>query len=116
MLATAAGTSQDDDGRVGAALLGFTGIAVTILALTFAVPSIICGWGLLKRRRWARILAIVLAAISLIEFPVGTVFGVYVLWVLFNKETEALFLYPLLIGLVRHVGPPPPFTLISVPS
>ena len=45
----------------------------------------------LKTRRWARILAIILSALCLVEFPVGTIFGVYTLWVMFNKRTEALF-------------------------
>ena len=76
ILATAAGASEDKGGRVGAAILGFTGVTLTIAALTFAVPSVACGWGLLKRRRWARILAIVLGAFCLVEFPVGTAFGV----------------------------------------
>jgi hypothetical protein len=90
-LAVLAGSSQEEGAGIGAAVLGLTGAAVTIAALLFAVPAIIAGWGLTQRRRWARILAIVLAAIALIEFPAGTIFGAYALWVLFNKETEALF-------------------------
>jgi hypothetical protein len=99
VLATVAGLSGDDGGRVGSAVLGFTGIVVTIFALTLAIPSLACGWGLLKLRRWARVGAIVLAAICLIEFPVGTMFGVYTLWVLFNRNTERLF---------REAGGPDP--------
>ena len=34
---------------------------------------------------------IVLSALRLIEFPFGTILGAYGLWVLFNKDTEALF-------------------------
>ena len=82
---------SEDGGRVGAALLGLTGATLTAFALTMAAATLICGWGLLKTRRWARILAIVLAVGCLIDFPAGTVFGVYALWVMFNKKTEALF-------------------------
>ena len=60
--------------------------------LLFAVPCIACGIGLLKRQRWARILGIVLAAVALIEFPIGTAFGIYALVILFSKDTEALFI------------------------
>ena len=34
---------------------------------------------------------IVLAAINLINIPLGTILGAYGLWVLLNKETERLF-------------------------
>ena len=76
---------------MGAALLGLTGAALTAFALTMAVATLVCGWGLLKTRRWARILAIILGVLCLIDFPAGTVFGVYTLWVMFNKKTETLF-------------------------
>jgi hypothetical protein len=73
------------------AVLGFTGLALTIALTLFSVPALLCGWGLLKFRPWGRILAIVLAAVSLLVFPFGTVFGVYALWVLFSKKTEPVF-------------------------
>jgi hypothetical protein len=90
-LAVIAGASGDEGSGVGAAILGLTGAAFTVAMLLFAVPAIVAGWGLTRRRRWARILAIVLAAIALLEFPAGTIFGAYALWVLFNRETESLF-------------------------
>jgi hypothetical protein len=91
-LAAAVGASNEEGAGVGAAILGFTGVALTIFFVAISIPSILCGWGLLKYRRWARILAIVLAAISLVKFfPLGTIFGAYALWVLFKADTEALF-------------------------
>ena len=47
--------------------------------------------GLLRYSEWARILGIVLAAISLPGVPFGTAMGVYGLWVLLNAETVRLF-------------------------
>ena len=85
------GASGDDDAPLGQAILGFTGLALTIGMLVASAPAIVCGWGLLKCRPWARILGIVLAAIALIGFPYGTLFGVYALWVLFSKRTEIVF-------------------------
>jgi hypothetical protein len=83
---------QDDPGApLGATVLGLAGVVVTIALLAYAIPAIVCGIGLLKLRRWARILGIVLAAISLLRIPFGTLFGVYALIILFNKQTEALF-------------------------
>jgi uncharacterized membrane protein (DUF2068 family) len=85
------GASGEEGSGLAAALLGLGGIALTISLVVFSIPSFICGWGLMKFRNWARVLAIVLGAIALIKFPIGTLFGVYVLVVMFRKDTEALF-------------------------
>jgi hypothetical protein len=90
-LATLAGASHDENAAIGIAVLGLTGIALTTYLVITSSVSLLCGWGLLKRRRWARILGIILAAVSLIQFPLGTVIGAYALWVLFNKQTETMF-------------------------
>jgi hypothetical protein len=89
LLAGIAGVASDE--ALGSTILGLTGLALTTLLLLASAPAIACGWGLLKFRPWARLLAIVLAAISLVAFPYGTLFGVYALWVLLTKETEAVF-------------------------
>jgi hypothetical protein len=90
-LAFVIGASHDEGAPLGAAIMGFTGVALTVILLVFSVPSIVCGWGLLRYRRWARLLGIVLAAIALLRVPVGTIFGIYALWVFFSKQTEPLF-------------------------
>ena len=90
-LAAIVGSTQDPDASLGVAVLGLTGATLTIVLLVLSIPNIVCGWGLLRLRPWSRILGIVLAAISLIRVPFGTIFGIYALVILFNKETEALF-------------------------
>ena len=91
LLAGVVGASGDEGAPLGSTVLGITGLALAMALALFAAPSIVCGWGLLKFRPWARILAIVLAAVSLLGFPFVTIFGVYALWVLFSKGTEAVF-------------------------
>jgi hypothetical protein len=91
LLAGLVGASGDEGAPLGQAILGFTGLALTVVILLAAAPAIVCGWGLLTFRPWARILGIVLAAIALLVFPYGTLFGVYALWVLFSKRTETVF-------------------------
>lgn len=54
-----------------------------------SVPCFVCGWGLLRRRHWSRTVGMILAAVALVEVPIGTAFGVYALVVLF--KTEAVF-------------------------
>lgn len=91
IVAALVGAKGGDDAAVGATVLGMAGAALFVFWLCIGIPGIITGIGLLKFKRWARILGIVLSAIRLIQIPFGTILGVYGLWVLFSKETEALF-------------------------
>ena len=94
ILATLAGvvsTSGDPDAAVGATVLGFAGVAVTLFFGTLAIAFLLTSWGLFKLRPWARIVGIVMAAICLMNFPFGTAFGIYALIIFFKKETETLF-------------------------
>ena len=52
------------------------------------VVGIITGWGLLERQSWARMLAIILGAFSLLDMPFGTALGIYTLWVLLPSKSE----------------------------
>lgn len=90
-LSTVVGRSGDPDAEVGQFVLGFAGLVAGIMFTVFALLPAICGLGLLSFKPWARVMGIIMSAISLVEFPLGTIVGVYGLWVLFNKETEALF-------------------------
>jgi hypothetical protein len=68
------------------------GPAVAIFLIVVSVPGIICGVGLYKRKGWARILALILAIPDLVNsIPIGTIIGIYTIWVLLNKETAQLF-------------------------
>ncbi len=58
---------------------------------TLSLPGIIAGIGLLRRASWGRILALVVAFLSLINFPVGTAVGIYAIWVLLQSEAEGFF-------------------------
>jgi hypothetical protein len=62
---------------------------VAILLLAKAAIGFLAGWGLLQHEKWARVIALVLAFISLfINIPFGTALGVYTMWVLLPSESE----------------------------
>jgi len=65
------------------ALLG----GVAFFTLLKAAGCLVAGWGLMERQSWARVLAIVLAFISLLNAPFGTALGIYTLWVLLSQRT-----------------------------
>jgi hypothetical protein len=76
-------------GEAGAgALVGGIGALVAMFMAALAVPSLLCGWGLLTSRPWSRMLGIVLSVLQLASFPVGTLLGVYGLWVLLNDDAR----------------------------
>ncbi len=75
----------------GSAVLLIIGWFIGGLLMITSVPGIIGGIGLLKRKNWARILVIVLGFFNLIEFPFGTILGIYTLWVLLKEESTKYF-------------------------
>jgi hypothetical protein len=56
--------------------------------ITIGIVGLIVGVGLLMRKSWARILAIVVGILGLIDVPFGTALGIYTLWVLLPAESE----------------------------
>ena len=88
---TAVFADGDPDAAIALPIIGLSGAALVAFLVIWSLPGIIIGFGLLKRRSWARIGGIVVAIIALLNIPIGTIFGVYSLWVLFNKDTEKLF-------------------------
>ncbi len=83
--------AEPRDAAVALPIIGIAGGALVAFLLALSVPGLIVGVGLVKLKPWARIAAMVLAIIQLINIPLGTALGIYALWVLFNKDTERLF-------------------------
>jgi uncharacterized membrane protein (DUF2068 family) len=71
-------------------LLAVMATVLGSLFLTIGIAKLICGWGLLARKKWSRVFAIILGIIDLINVPFGTALGIYALWTLFKPEAEEL--------------------------
>jgi len=97
LLGAFVGSSGDPDAQLGVSILGMLGAAAAVVFGIGGALGVTCGIGLLSLKSWGRIMGIIFSALSLISIPFGTILGIYGLWVLFNKETEALF----------TPGPPP---------
>ena len=79
---------EDYDARK---IIPIAGTAVFLFLLITSIPEIIGGFGLLKRRPWARILILIVACLDLLWIPIGTIIGIYELWVLLQDKTVQLF-------------------------
>src|SRR4030043_2054723 len=72
-------------------VLSFLAISVPLLIGFMATLGLVGGIGLLSFQSWARYLIIVVAALGCLNIPIGTLKGVYSLWVLLQDETIKLF-------------------------
>ena len=66
-------------------------IGISIILIIIGVLYIIAGWGLWTMKSWARLVAIILAIISVLNFPIGTILGIIILWYLFKPEIKEAF-------------------------
>src|SRR5688500_1972024 len=58
---------------------------------TMTEPSLIAGYGLLKKKKWAKIWAIISAVVAAANVPFGTVVTVYTFWFLFSDPGKQLY-------------------------
>lgn len=72
-------------------ITGTVGTFVAGFFIVLALPALIAGLGLRKRKQWARVLTIVLSVFNLFAFPIGTAIGIYALVILLNQESAPLF-------------------------
>ena len=56
-----------------------------------SLPSIIAGYGLLKKKKWARTWSIISAVVAAMQFPLGTAVTVYTFWFLFSDPGKQFF-------------------------
>ena len=72
-------------------VLGFLSLSIPLLNGFMSTLGLIGGIGLLSFQTWARYLIIVVAALGCLNIPIGTLKGVYSLWVLLQDDTIRLF-------------------------
>lgn len=72
-------------------VLTVVGMTVGTFLVILGVPGMAAGYGLLKRRAWARGLGVAVGVLNLLNVPIGTLVGVYTLVVLLQTDTEEAF-------------------------
>lgn len=90
-IAAMAGADSGDGDMAAAGVLTIIGIGIFVILLVVSLPGVICGWGILRFRPWAKTMGIVISAFDLLGFPFGTALGIYGLWVLTHAQTDPFF-------------------------
>jgi hypothetical protein len=72
-------------------VLSIVGDVIAFFLVFISIPGLIAGFGLYRRKEWARILTLVISVIALFNFPFGTAIGIYSIWTLVQPETVAAF-------------------------
>jgi hypothetical protein len=82
------GVDPETAGRIAAGIFKVFGL----VGLVFAGLHFLVAWGIYNLQNWARIVAIILAVISLLSIPIGTLFGLIILYFLvLDRNTVAAF-------------------------
>ncbi|MCX6322249.1 MAG: hypothetical protein NTX93_10695 [Bacteroidia bacterium] len=80
-----------ENDEVGVVVLRFLAISLPLLIGFLSTLGLVGGIGLLSYMPWARYLIIVIAALGCLNIPIGTLKGVYSIWVLMQDDTVKLF-------------------------
>ena len=80
-----------DMGNIAPGILRLIAWISSLFFLALALPQIIAGMGLMKRKEWGRILTLIVSFFHLISFPLGTALGIYSFVILLQPETIKLF-------------------------
>jgi hypothetical protein len=100
MFGVVAATEREAMPLIIVAVVMFFVVAINII---FTLPSILAGYALLKRKRWAKTACVVAAVIDGMSVPFGTALCIYTLWFMFSDQGRLLY---------DNVGagalPPPP--------
>jgi hypothetical protein len=87
----AMGMAGEGGDNTGVVIIRFLSLSLPLLILLMATLALVGGIGLFTYKPWARYLIIVVAALGCLFIPIGTLSGVYALWVLLQDDTVKLF-------------------------
>lgn len=80
-----------DNDEIAVRVIGFIGLILPILIGVISVIGLIGGIALLSYQSWARVMVIIISVLGCLNIPIGTLLGVYSIWVLMQDETVKLF-------------------------
>ena len=83
--------SQVGSDEVATKVLTLLAIILPVFVGVISLVGLIGGIRLLSYKQWGRIMTIIVSALGCFNIPIGTLIGVYSIWVLMQDETVKLF-------------------------
>lgn len=75
----------------GTAFISMIFLFIGIFGVLTSIPSFVAGIGLLKRKSWAKVWAMIAGGLAGMSFPFGTALCVYTFWFLFSGGGKELY-------------------------
>jgi hypothetical protein len=85
------GSSKEDGAMIGSALFGAIGLGFGIFAIGFGVLHLFTASAIAERKSWAKVCAIILAVLHVMNLPLGTVLAVFIFIGMFSAEADIWF-------------------------
>ena len=60
-----------------------------VVIIFVATPGLIAGIGLLSKKSWGMVLALIVGIINIFSFPFGTAIGIYTIWIFAEERRIA---------------------------
>ena len=67
-------------------------LGIGILVMLLSIFVLASGIGLLKSKKWSKISSLIVGALSIFSFPLGTIFGVFTLYYLTKPEVSEILI------------------------
>jgi len=78
----------DPDGLM---VLNIISVPISLLLFLFGGLMVLGAIGLLTYKTWGKTLTLIMGCLGLLNIPLGTLKGVYIIWTLTQDETNKLF-------------------------
>ncbi|HNY15755.1 MAG TPA: hypothetical protein PKI12_09435, partial [Bacteroidales bacterium] len=79
------------DDQIALNVLNYISVPLTVMLIIFGGLMVAGAIGLFSYKNWARILTLIMGGLGLMNIPLGTLKGVYIIWALVQPETVTLF-------------------------
>lgn len=86
IFAFAAGEADPNDQKIIELVGKFIQYVPAFVILFLSIPTLIAGIGLLTRKSWATLFALIIGCLKLFSFPIGTAIGVYSIWIYSEEQ------------------------------
>ena len=82
----AASEAEPDEQKIVELVGQFIQYVPIVVIIFFCIPSMIAGFGLLMRKSWATLFALIVGCLKLFSFPIGTTLGAYSIWIYIEEQ------------------------------